>query len=68
MLALDLQFSRLDDVIHFLPEAADSTVSGLGNGRKICGFYWGKKKAVPAPGWVDCSALHFANLPSGIEK
>jgi hypothetical protein len=35
MLALNLQFSRLDDVIHFLPEAADSTSFDLGNGRKI---------------------------------
>jgi hypothetical protein len=34
MLALDLQFSRLDDVIHF-PEAAESTASDLWNGRKI---------------------------------
>ena len=39
MLALDLQFSRLDDVIHFLPEAADSTASSLGKGSKICGFF-----------------------------
>ena len=34
MLALDLQFFRLDDVIHF-PEAADSSASQLWNGRKI---------------------------------
>ncbi len=36
MLALDLQFSRLDNVIHFYLEAADSTASGLWNGSKIC--------------------------------
>src|SRR4029434_5453032 len=43
MLTLNLQFFRLDDVIHF-PGAADSTAPGLSNGRKIRGFYaifWG---------------------------
>jgi|SRR5438876_667399 len=38
MLALDLQFSRLDDVIHFLPKAADFTASALSKGSKICRF------------------------------
>jgi hypothetical protein len=34
MLALNLQFSRLDDVIHFL-EAANCTAFRQSNGRKI---------------------------------
>jgi hypothetical protein len=39
MFALNLQFSRLDNVIHFLPEAADSNASILENGRKIGRIY-----------------------------
>jgi hypothetical protein len=38
MLALYLQFSRLDDVIHFSSEGADSTAFILVNGSKIRSF------------------------------
>jgi hypothetical protein len=43
MLALNLQFFRLDDVIHF-PGGADSTATDLRNGSKILVFFDSSEK------------------------
>jgi hypothetical protein len=45
MLALNLQFFRLDDVIHF-PGGADSTATDLRNGSKILGFFYSFREMV----------------------
>ncbi len=45
MLALNLQFFRLDDVIHF-SWSADSTATDLRNGSKILGFFYSFREIV----------------------
>jgi hypothetical protein len=57
MLALNLQFSRLDDVIHFLLKAPTLPHSFWGMEEKSAGFVqilWGPGYGWPPCGWQPC--------------
>ncbi len=61
VLALDLQFSRLDDVIHFSLRPPTLQQLVWQNGSKICGFLLGQEKTVSpsSPRRLRSAALTF---------